>query len=103
MDEIKEEEEFSSQDQVKKLISIGSEHLLNVTLTKSTIHLFEQIQTMFNESYQHNSSSDDDLQQSLLTIHNLTGQHIRIEQLIGVDVFIPLSLPPLSFSHLVSQ
>lgn len=97
---MKEEEELK-RNEVKKLISIGSEYLLNITLTKSTIHLFKQIQLMFNESYEHSSSSDDDLQQSLLTIENLTGKQIEIEQLIGVDVFVLLSLLFFSIEFLV--
>ncbi|CAF3837772.1 unnamed protein product, partial [Rotaria sp. Silwood1] len=70
---------------VKKVISIRAEHLLNITLTKTTLDLGQCIQTMFNETYKKGSSSDDDQEQAMLTILNQTGYQINIEDIIGIE------------------
>jgi hypothetical protein len=87
-DELNEsiEKENSINFDIKKLISIRGEHLLNITLTKTTLDLVQRLQNMFNEAYQHGISSDDDQQQAMLSIHNYTGFSIQIKQIIGLEV-----------------
>lgn len=76
----------------KKLILIRAEHLLNLTLTKTTIDLIQRLQKMFNDAYQKGSQSDEDKQQSMLTINNQTGLNLTIHHILDVQVFIHLFL-----------
>jgi len=69
-----------------KLIYIRAEHLLNLTLTKTTLDLALRLQTMFNEAYQKGESSDSDEEQSMLSIHNQTGYNIIIHDILGLEV-----------------
>ena len=55
---------------LKKVIFIRAEHLLNITLTKSTLDLGQRIQKLFNDAYKNGSSSDDDQQQEILAVLN---------------------------------
>jgi hypothetical protein len=80
------EKEKSMNLNPKKLILIRGEHLLNLTLTKTTLDLLQRLQIMFNQAYQHGISSDDDQQQAMLSIHNYTGIFIQINQIIGIEV-----------------
>jgi hypothetical protein len=72
---------------IKKVMHIHADHLLNVTLTKSTLDLVQHVQKMFNEAYQKNdSTSDDDQQQAMLSLVNQTGYPITIQDIIGIQV-----------------
>ncbi|UJR24151.1 hypothetical protein I4U23_027117 [Adineta vaga] len=86
-DETKEGDakEKKSANEVKKLISIRAEHLLNVTLTKTTLDLVQRIQAMFNELYEKGIPSDIDEEQVLLSIHNQTGFNIIIYDIQGIQ------------------
>ncbi|CAF4293937.1 unnamed protein product, partial [Rotaria sordida] len=81
----KETEGDKANMDIKKVIYIRAEHLLNITLTKTTLDLGQRIQTMFNEAYKKGSSSDDDQEQTMLTILNQTGYRINIEDIIGLE------------------
>ena len=90
MENIKEKEGEKEKEMSmdpKKLILIHSEHLLNLTLTKTTLDLVQRLQIMFNEAYQKGSQSDDDQEQAMLHILNQTGYQINIHDIIGVEVF----------------
>jgi len=47
----KEKEDIRINIDVKKVISIRTEHLLNISLTKTTLDLGQRIQIMFNSAY----------------------------------------------------
>lgn len=71
---------------VKKLICIRGEDLLNLTLTKTSVDLGQRLSSMFNSAYLKGLPSDSDEDQSMLTIHNQTGYNIILDQFIGVEV-----------------
>ncbi len=71
---------------VKKLICIRGEDLLNLTLTKTSVDLGQRLSSMFNSAYLKGLPSDSDEDQSMLTIHNQTGYNIILQQFIGVEV-----------------
>ncbi|CAF1173038.1 unnamed protein product [Adineta ricciae] len=77
--------ENRNESEMKKLISIRAEYLLNVTLTKTTLDLFQRISTMFNELYEKNLPSDIDEQQTMLIIQNQTGFDITIYDIRGIQ------------------
>ncbi|CAF1065734.1 unnamed protein product [Adineta steineri] len=70
---------------IKKVISIRADHLLNLTLTKTSLDLSQRLQTMFNDAYKNNSSSDTVEEQAMLTILNQTGYNIKLDQIVGVQ------------------
>jgi hypothetical protein len=47
---------------LNRVILIRADHLLNVTLTKTTLDLLERIQSMFDQAYEKGYSSTDDQQ-----------------------------------------
>lgn len=75
----------NSSFETKKLILIRAEHLLNLTLTKTTIDLIQRLQKMFNDAYQKGLQSDEDQQQSMLTIMNRTGYNVSIHHILDVQ------------------
>ncbi|CAF0900458.1 unnamed protein product [Adineta steineri] len=70
---------------MKKVICIRGEHLLNLTLTKTTLDLCQRLSTMFNEIYKQGLPSDIDEEQSMLSIHNQTGFDIIISNIHGIE------------------
>lgn len=72
---------------VKRVISIHAEHLLKITLTKTTLDLVLHLQEIFKHVYEKGKTSDDDKEQSLLSINNQTGYQILLHDFIGVEVF----------------
>lgn len=89
MEDEKSEEKSESRlsSEVKKLISIEADHLLNVTLTKSTLDLFQRISTMFNDAYRKDDLiSDIDDEQAMLAIVNQTGVDLHLFNIQGIEV-----------------
>ena len=66
---------------LNKIILIRADHLLNLTLTQTTLDLIQRIQLMFNQAYQKGYSSTDDQDQAMF---NQTGYHIQLQQRRGV-------------------
>ena len=87
------------------MILIRADHLLNLTLTKSTLDLFQRIQSMFSQAYQKGYSSTDDQEQAMLTIYNQTGYQIQLQQISGIKVSerFHLSFHLLLFSYLMKM
>jgi len=71
---------------VKQVISIRADNLLNITLTKTTLDLVLRLQKIFNHVYQKGKVSDDNQEQSLLSIYNQTGYQILLHDFIDVEV-----------------
>ncbi len=74
----------------KNKIHIRGEHLLNITLTKSNIDLITRISKQFMDAYNRDliPTKDDNEDESMLSVHNMTGYPIIIDQLNGVQVII---------------
>ena len=84
MEDASTEGEGEKTTDVKKLIYIRAEHLLNITLTKTTLDLFQRIQTMFNDLYKKGTASDDDQEQAMVSIFNQTGYELHLHQIKGL-------------------
>jgi hypothetical protein len=81
-----EKKEGGMKLDVKKVIYIRAEHLLNVTLTKTTLDLGQRLLVIFNDAYKKGSTSDDDEEQAMLSVLNQTGYDITIDKITGVEV-----------------
>ncbi|CAF1170061.1 unnamed protein product [Rotaria sordida] len=72
----------------KQVIYVRADHLLNITITKTMLNLAQRLSTMFKNAYNTESSwnedNDDDDDRSMLSIHNMTGYDIYIDNLKGV-------------------
>jgi hypothetical protein len=71
---------------VKKVICIRGQHLLNVTLTASNIDIAESLQQMYNESYLSCTTYHQNKENCLLSIVNQTGYQINLHHFIGIEV-----------------
>jgi hypothetical protein len=86
-----EKKEGGMKLDVKKVIYIRAEHLLNVTLTKTTLDLGQRLSVMFNDAYRKGSTSDNDEEQAMLSVLNQTGYDITIDKITGVEVDLRLN------------
>ncbi|CAF3768117.1 unnamed protein product [Adineta steineri] len=80
-----EEEENDSDFDVKKIIFIRADHLLNITLTKTGVVLAQRLFKMFSDAYKKKSSTIEQDDQSILSIHNHTGYELTIVDLNGIE------------------
>jgi hypothetical protein len=72
--------------EIKKVIFIRADHLLNVTVTKTSVVLGQRLLTMFEEAYNKDLSTIEHDDQSILSIYNETGYEVTIDKLIGIEV-----------------
>ncbi|CAF1105334.1 unnamed protein product [Rotaria sp. Silwood1] len=69
----------------KHVIYVRADHLLNVTITKTMLNLGQRLSTMIKDAYNKQSPwNEDDDDRSMLSIHNMTGCDIYIDNLSGI-------------------
>ncbi len=73
----------------KNKIYLRAEHLLCVTITKTSVDLAQRVSSMFTDAFKEEQpinghENDDD--ESILSVHNMTGYQIVIDELTGVEV-----------------
>ncbi|CAF3740023.1 unnamed protein product, partial [Rotaria sordida] len=84
-DQQQQKEEKKSLD-AKQVIYIRADHLLNLTVTKTMLGLAQRLSTMFEEAYNRDLFlNEDDNDKSMLSIHNMTGCDIDINDITGVQ------------------
>jgi len=77
----------------KNKIQIRSEHLLAVTLTKTSMDLAQRLSAMFSDAYTKDlPTKDDSNEQAILSVHNMTGYDILIDNITGVEVSLDFSI-----------
>ncbi|CAF4497379.1 unnamed protein product [Rotaria socialis] len=69
----------------KQLIFIRTQQLLNITITKTGLELMANLSSLFNDIYNQRLPKNIDNNESMLTLMNLTGQPICIENLNGLE------------------
>ncbi|CAF1256037.1 unnamed protein product [Rotaria sordida] len=69
----------------KQLISIGTQQLLNITITKTGLELIQNLSSLFNDIYNQRLPKNFNENESLLSLVNLTGQDIFIDNLNGLE------------------
>jgi hypothetical protein len=71
----------------KNKIHIHAEHLLCITITKTSIDLAQRVSSMFTDASKEEQPITNDVDdESILSVHNMTGYQIVIDELIGVEV-----------------
>lgn len=71
----------------KQITSIRADHLLSITVTKTMLNLALRLTTMFQDAYNKGLPLDDDEEnESLLSVLNMTGHDIYIDDIEGVQV-----------------
>jgi hypothetical protein len=87
----------------KNKIHIRAEHLLSIILTKTSIDLIQRLSTMFTDAYKKKLSTrdDDDDEELMLSVDNMTGYQILIDQLIGLEVNLEVIRLKISFYYQV--
>jgi len=77
----------------KNKIHIRSEDLLTVTLTKTSIDLGQRLSEMFSDAYKNDlPKKDDSDEEAILSLHNMTGYDILIDNITGVEVSLDFSI-----------
>ncbi len=77
----------------KNKIQIRSEHLLAVTLTKTSMDLAQRLSAMFSDAYTKDlPTKDDSNEEAILSVHNMTGYDILIDNITGVEVSLDFSI-----------
>ncbi len=93
MDTEEQRNESSISLITKNKIHIRSEHFLNVTLTKTSMDLAQHLWAIFTEvNKKHLSTQDDNEQEPILSVHNMTGYDILIDKITGVKVSLDFSI-----------
>ncbi|CAF1073014.1 unnamed protein product [Rotaria sordida] len=69
----------------KQLISIGTQQLLNITITKTGLELIQNLSSLFNDIYNQRLPKNFNENESLLSLVNFTGQDIFIDNLNGLE------------------
>ncbi|CAF3896761.1 unnamed protein product, partial [Rotaria magnacalcarata] len=69
----------------KQLIFIRTQQLLNITITKTGLELMTNLSSLFNDIYNQRLPINIDNNESMLSLMNLTGQPICIENLNGLE------------------
>jgi hypothetical protein len=93
----------------KNKIHIQAEHLLSVTITKTSIELIQRLSTIFTDAYKKDLPiKDDDEDKSILSVHNMTGYEILIDDITNVEVelyviTIKMILLLLSLPRIINQ
>lgn len=72
----------------KQIISVRTDQLLNITITKTGLDLVQRLSALFNDVYNKRlpPTADDDL--PMLALFNGTGREILVDQLDGLQVDI---------------
>ena len=70
----------------QQLISIRTQQLLNITLTKTGLELIKHLSSLFNDMYNQRLPKDIVNDESMLSLFNLTGQDILVENLTCLEV-----------------
>jgi hypothetical protein len=70
----------------KNIIVIRAEHLLSITLTKTSIDLAQRLSEMFNNACTKQVTVREDDDDAILSVYNWTGYEILIDEIIGVEV-----------------
>ncbi len=73
----------------KNKIHFRAEHLLSITLTKTNIDLIQRLLPIFTDK---NKKEVPINNESVLSVQNMTGYQIIIDELIGVEVKVFSSL-----------
>jgi hypothetical protein len=93
----------------KNKIHIQAEHFLSVTITKTSIELIQRLSTIFTDAYKKDLPiKDDDEDKSILSVHNMTGYEILIDDITNVEVelyviTIKMILLLLSLPRIINQ
>ncbi len=80
-----QKEEKKSMD-AKQVIHVRADHLLNITVTKTMLGIAQRLSSMLKEAFDQEVSSNEDENQSLLSVVNMTGDDIYIYHINGVQV-----------------
>ncbi|CAF3918749.1 unnamed protein product, partial [Rotaria sordida] len=87
----------------KHVIYIRADHPLNITVTKTMLNLAQRLSTTFKDAYNKRLLSDEDDDKSLLSIHNMTGYDVYIENITGVKFLDDKKFDtPIHLKHLDS-
>ena len=81
-----EQEKIVSSLNPKQLISIQTEQLLNITITKTGIKLIKDLSSLFTNVYNQCLPESIDENKPMLELVNLTGQNILISNLNGLEI-----------------
>ncbi|CAF4278394.1 unnamed protein product [Rotaria sp. Silwood2] len=84
----------------KQVIYVRADHLLNVTVTKTMLNLAQHLYTMFQDAYNKRSPSNEDDDRSLLSIYNMTGCDVYIDNISDVEFLEDKKLDtPIHLKH----
>ncbi|CAF1398617.1 unnamed protein product [Adineta ricciae] len=81
----KAESERLTHFDIQNIVFIRADHLLNVTLTKTSIILAQHLFTMLGDIYKNEYAAIEHDDRSILSIHNQTGYRISIGKFIGIQ------------------
>ena len=71
----------------KQIIHVRADHLLNLTVTKTMLSLGQRLSTMFEDAYNKKMPSKEDKDdKSMLSILNMIGGDVYIDEIHGVEV-----------------
>jgi hypothetical protein len=73
---------------IKQVITVRADQLLNITITKSGLDLVQRLSALFNDVYNKRLPPTDDDDLPLLSLLNATGEEISIEHLNGLEVYL---------------
>ncbi|CAF4608864.1 unnamed protein product [Rotaria sp. Silwood1] len=82
---IKQQQNKVSGLNAKQLISIRAHQLLNITITKTGLELIEHLSSLFNDIYNQRLPKNIDDNEPMLSLVNLTGQNLFIDNLNGLQ------------------
>jgi hypothetical protein len=89
MNKQQQKREVSSLN-AKQLITIRTEQLLNITVTKTGLDLIKHLSSLFNDVYNQRLPKSIDHNIPMLSLVNSTGQNIFISDLNGLEVILEL-------------
>ena len=77
---------------IRRMLTVSSDQLLNLTISKSGLQSIKRLLNVFNDARHENLPNDDPEHQPTVTIENLTGQVIAIENLKELQVSFSFSI-----------
>ncbi|CAF4508473.1 unnamed protein product, partial [Rotaria socialis] len=81
-----EQKEHISSSNLKQIISIRADQLLNITITKTGLDLIKHIYDLFTDAYNERIPLNiDDYDESMLSLCNATGKEVMIDNLDGIE------------------
>lgn len=81
----------------KQLITIRTQQLLNLTITKTGVKLITDLSSVLTDIYNQRLPKDIDYNRPMLSLLNATGKSIFIDKLNGLEVILDFFLIKLNY------